>query len=343
MSSSIIEAVNMVIVMQCLIVAFILVSVKNKNHDSNKFLASFLLIIALQFAGKLAIELNFYSATLVSFNCFYGFLYGPLLYFYTNTLIFKEYRYKRINLLHLIPVSAVIVLFFLDRNYCQELTPLIYVSVSLYMLYSIKLLNTYRKIFIQTQSSTKVLEMVWLQWSIILIGLTLILEGLIQFFNNRGITHIEVTLHLTILVIINILLYKSLKQPQLFLGLSYSDKSLTEPYFENQKTDTDKEDLKLLEDYILTTKAFQQSELTIYQLSKETKLTIQRISFLINYYKHENFLSFINTHRIAFARSLMDSTTNDSQYLEIMIKSGFNSMTAFKRALKQTSITVKKD
>ncbi|OIQ30784.1 MAG: hypothetical protein BM564_00820 [Bacteroidetes bacterium MedPE-SWsnd-G2] len=332
------EAVDMVIVIQCLLVAFLLVSFKSKHHDSNKFLASFLVILALQFSSKLAIDHALYTSSFVTFNCFYGFLYGPILYFYTNTLLFKEYHFKLSDLFHLLPVGAIVALYFFNSINCSEITPLIYVSITIYIALSLKQLNTYRKICVQTQSSSKALEMVWLQWTIILIGLTLILEGLIQYFNKLELTATEMVIHLAVLIVINIIFYKSLKQPQLFLGLSYNNKALTGPFVEEQKSPSDKKKLDELNTYLTTSKIFLQPELTIFHLSEMSKISVHDISFIINYYNHLTFISYINSFRINFAKKLIQTNSHsDCKASDIMIKSGFNSLKAFKKAFKTTT------
>ena len=88
-----------------------------------------------------------------------------------------------------------------------------------------------------------------------------------------------------------------------------------------------------IENYFETEKPFLNPELNISQISIAIGTNRSYVSKCINSIKGQNFSQFVNTHRIAYAKSLLKDE-NVVSISEIAFQSGFGSLDAFNRTFK---------
>lgn len=81
---------------------------------------------------------------------------------------------------------------------------------------------------------------------------------------------------------------------------------------------------------------FKKSNITLYELAKETKLSAKQLSAFFNQKLNTNFSSYINTYRINEAKKLLAEHQHKNLTLEAIAEmSGFNNRVTFYRAFKK--------
>lgn len=106
---------------------------------------------------------------------------------------------------------------------CMYIFLLMYLSLIIYTVLGVILIIKYRKVVLETQSVLRRLNLVWLEWTMIIFISTLLLDLADQFlFKLNGIFGISYT-HVSFLILINWIFYKGLKQPQIFEGITEQD------------------------------------------------------------------------------------------------------------------------
>lgn len=333
------DIIPILLVIQSTIFSAVLLADKGRKRFSNLLLSIFFITLALQFSslliGAYALKWNLLQNTF----CLYGFVYGPLLFFYSKSLIFRKYKFNFLSLLHFIPAISVFFLSITGILSCSVIGPFMYLSLLLYTIFSIKDIFVYREVLLTTHSKKGEVELKWLQYIILIFCLILFLDFLDQFIIRLNIHGVSL-IHLSLLFLLNWMFYKGLKHPQIFLGVTQSDFKLTSNQKTNssnkQPTRNELEKLKKLEDYLNETHAFTNPNLSLSELSKSIDITARELSYLINNFHHKNFMSFINFNRIQFAKERFKNPLDENETIyEVMYDSGFNSKSSFNTTFKK--------
>ena len=166
-----------------LLIIFLLVNKKGKAL-SNYLLAGFFFLILVNITDGLLAYYGFYTLhpSLAHAEDSMVFLLGPVLYFYTHSVIYKNFQFSRSQLWHLAPFILVTVVYQLyyhlqDEGYQrkiqqsiveQTLPPLFYViamilyfHVGFYVFLSLRKLYEYR---IKIRERFSAIEKVNLEW-----------------------------------------------------------------------------------------------------------------------------------------------------------------------------------
>lgn len=334
------DIVPFIIILQSIFFALVLLTDRGSKKVSNSYLASFLIMLALQFTVMLNDTYGtaniFLSATL----CVYGFAYGPLLYLYSRSLMYRKFRFSFLQLAHFIPFVILLLTAALGYSFCGRFGFFLYVSLLTYSTLAILKVVTYRKIVKETQSSLSRTDLVWLQWTIIIFCVALLLDMVDQLFWSTDLFAGISSIHLMILLLINWMFYKGLKQPQIFLGITALDEAV---FMEKRKAplkttpDTsEKQDLEHIQSFMRKSDLYTDPELSLRQLSEQLQIPPRRLSYLINAFLGQNFMGFINNHRIEKAKSRLEYPKEKGEtILEVMYEVGFNSKSSFNTLFKQ--------
>jgi len=107
---------------------------------------------------------------------------------------------------------------------------------------------------------------------------------------------------------------------------------------EKLENPADQKLLAELETIMQSDQGFRQSDLTIVKLAKKMAVTQHRLRQLINQtLGHQNFNSFVNSYRLtAVKTALRDPDQASMSILTIALDCGFNSLTTFNRAFKDS-------
>jgi len=363
MFQDIYSVIRFITVFQFLFFSVFLIFHKKGRRISNIIFAVFLFSKALCFSRGI---LYIYREQVFEFfpDVFFmvlsfEFLLGPALYFYVLSLAYRDFKFKKIHLLHLIPFLLHWI--FMTFNYYilspelkrellwnrQVLTFyeyhiinvfiyfhfIIYTAVCLYVLYGYK--NRLKELY----SSIEQLRLSWLN----LITLVFLCIWGISFINYAAsffgnyISFIPQISIFLIFTFANVIVYKGLKHPDIFNGIEKKPK-----YAQSKLSEEDsRKHLDTLLDYMEKQKPHLTPGISIEELSEKLSIPPRYLSQEINFYLNKNFYDFINEYRIEEAKNLFaDPNNRKKTVLEILYEVGFNSKSVFNNAFKKhTGVT----
>jgi len=346
MNYTIIDSLAVLTAILLLIFSVFAFTYKKGNTTSHKILGAFLFANALyiiDFAlmaiiDATNIDLRWFSGIGTSF----GFLFGPLLFFYTESITQKEFSVKPYDLFHLI----VFIIFFVDslikiRIPFLYLYIVLYVQTTPYMIASFLLIFNYRETIKNYFSSIDKLSLTWMLYVVgaffvmWMVDLTdFILSNLKLIGNLAGMYLVFVSLMINFLFAI-LIFYKALQHPEILAGITEIEKP--PKYEQSRLTETEKtEYLQKINSYFETQKPYLNPELKITEVAKQLNVSVKYLSQVINESLGKNFYDFINSYRIEEAkRQLINEIDSKKTVLEVLYESGFNSKSAFNSAFKK--------
>jgi len=346
-----INIVHVLIIWQSLLFAAILFTSKYNKKRENKFLALLLLTLGIHFSYNILLTNQLFLDILPKYSCSYGFLYGPLLFLYVKFHFRKDLNFKPIYFLHFAPFTAIIFLTAIDFRVCNSAMFLVLILVMfIYGLLSFKEIIYYKKVILQVSSSSNNSETKWVKTILLLQIVILILNFLHLQLNEIILFGFEFTLEplvqVGILVLVNVMIYQGLKNPQFFQKISETDLVIAEINQSKEKPNKlnigELNPLAIeLEEYMSQYKPYLNSELDLDTLAKALKVHPKTLSQAINQILGSNFSEYINSYRIEEAKLLLQNNTdNQITIMEIMYDVGFNSRSVFNTAFKnKTGVT----
>jgi AraC-like DNA-binding protein len=362
---------------QCILFALLLLTIKREKYIRNAFLAVFLL---QQAAIPLDILISFgaefrHIAIEWSPDLFYVFgfgywLEGPLLLWYTRSLIYKDYHLRLKDIIYLLPFIAYagyqLIFYYsldvLDKKTIQEqydltVAPQIMNYVTLFReLFRVALgviclieIKRYTQHIRTNFSDIDKIDLTWLK--ILVIGFlairfwAVLVSAMIILSINFGITtNFEIMglagNYITFLLV-SILIFFGLGHSSVFEGLELrppkepeATKDGLEP--EGQKEKIKPEMIEQLTRHMEQEKPYLTPALTLEKLAGQLRLQPRLLSNIINRHFDCNFFEFINSYRVEEAkRMLADGRHSDKNMLDIMLDVGFNSKATFNTLFKK--------
>lgn len=347
---------------QLILLSVVLLSQKSANSLNRNLLVAFLLsktfliLRWLSFRFQIIKVNDFPYIYLASAAAF--FLLAPLLYFYINSLCYRDFRFNKNDLFHLIPflffVLFAIISVQIRLSYTAAETRLVdkifishfwdifwtlnFIQIISYIIAMLRTIYIYRA---KLKNAYASLEMINLNWVVILLAvislhwLFVVSRATLSFFNIGSGTFIQTMdlFSITIfLVFTTILVLKGLNQLKFFSGingkLKYANSKLTESDIEKY--------VQLLTNYMETQRPYLIPSLTIDDLSNKLSIPSRQLSQIINDFFHQNFFTFINNFRIEEAKRLMMLPANRKKtILEILYEVGFNTKSSFNDVFKK--------
>jgi len=350
---------------ECALLAVLFFVHRSSRPASNTWLAVFLLLNAmiafhvLSLWGE-AFRFVVYKHTPFLFFVFEVayFLEGPILLWYTRSLVFKGFRLRRADLFHLIPAALtpfiLYVLYFrhpttvrdqIATNFYnygaieQGFDWLIHPEKTLVVIYGFLCLHqiiTYRRHLRQNYSNTEQIDLTWLMlliggflvsWICLLVAHLLGLAGYAQ-----PATVIAIAANYVTLVLLNVLIFYALSYNGVFEGLSAVQT-------EQGIGDDDEKIASYVEPVlrgITDEKLYLNPKLTLEEFSARVALPARTVSRTINGHLNQNFHEFVNRYRVEEAkRALLAKGEPEMAINEIAEAAGFNSKVAFNRFFKK--------
>ncbi|WP_299712849.1 AraC family transcriptional regulator [uncultured Tenacibaculum sp.] len=354
---SVIAVLGFIIFLLFLFFAGFLLTVKTNKKLNNILLASFLIVTALD------ISVFFYSMfitpnlNLEMLRIKLSAFKDPLLFLYVLSVIYSNFKLRRIHILHsLFWVFSIVILlsnFFLadtaakeaffadfDSQWEIKFLDILGQFVSLgYFLATLYYVLRYRKLILENYTNSDVLKNYnWLKQLLILITighvLTLIKGYVRDYVDNDELTQIlRIVLLLFGVFFIFWLFLKALNSPKLFRGIDVNLSTSKEIEKEVEEDDTKIQDLKK---YMEAEEPYLNPDLTIRKLAEHMKMPMRDLSVLINQKLNQHFFDFINEYRIEKAKKILsDVTKTKVTVLEILYEVGFNSKSSFNTAFKK--------
>lgn len=346
---------------------------KTKERTSNIFLGYFILDFAIESFDVLLSNTSFYT----EHPNFYliipalAFLIHPSWFFYIKTTAFKDYKLRKVDLLHLIPFIAITIIFLfsyhlqpddvkLDIRTNPNHTPwfvgftyyLLRIQGIVYGIWSIKIVYRFKKIVNENYSNINDKNYKWiLQLTIVFVYFILAALvfnifkfGFKELYEEQNIHH-HISSIITI-IFLSWIIYKGMSQPYLFNGVD-SNIKLLEEYLKEKKEKEKKSKSKesttqnsalkdRLEEYVITNKIYTNSSITIFELANGLGMSSYELSLFLNKTLNKNFFDYINEYRIKNAMQILqDPNQKQLTVLEILYDVGFNSKSSFNTAFKK--------
>lgn len=353
---------------------FVFVTLKKKNKQINHYyLSFFILLLALEcLLSYIFAQFSFSDQVIYySFNILIWTLLGPSFYLYIKYSIYPITKFRKSDLLHLLPfvfvyltlINFLIVhrynlpihLFF-DTNHGFLLKTGIKVwqySTFIYYTIVIGIIFFHRKHIKHFFSNISEINFSWILY--ITIGFAVYLGAEIIYLILYEFTGLEYNINVFGLFSILILSYifgigyLGVKQQDLFpekrsgqneykILFNTFARQTQSKYASSNLTVYESNQLKdsLLE-YMKTKKPYLDNELTILNLSECLNTTTHKLSQLLNESFNKNFYEFINSYRIDESMNLLnDPKFNNYTILAIAYECGFNSKTTFYTTFKKS-------
>lgn len=342
------ESINIIhtlIIWQSLLFAIVLLTPKYIKKQGNKFLALFLLTLGIHFIYNILLTNNLFLDKLPQYSCSYGFLYGPLLFFYVKSHFRKDLIFKPLYFLHFLPFAIVISLTINSVRICNIAMYWIIPTMMFYCLLSFLEVNHYKRVVYQVSSNRNTSETKWINTLLILMLIVLILN-LVQMkiaeatiFDYK--VQIEHIVQIGILVLVNIITYQGLKNPHFFLKISAHDLSLVQENKSKEKAKTLNNKAlnslaERLKEFMEFNKPYLNPELDLSTLAEELNVHPKMLSLAINHVLGYNFSEYINSQRILAAELLLKNNSDQQlTIMEVMYDVGFNSRSVFNTLFKK--------
>jgi AraC-like DNA-binding protein len=344
----------------------LLISVFLLTHTKGKKTSNILLGV---FFGSIGLNL---LDTFLQFNRLYAsipalafwgsclpLLFGPLLYFYVQSMLYRDFEFDWNKWRHLLPFAVLFLLteaFYLSQTqsfqesllenletrnipiYLPWAAILIFLYFMVYALASLGLIRTCRNEAYQKFSNPVYSNVSSVSVAIYCFMVLMTLAAISQltvvtpfadyFFGIFSMMLVFVFLFVTQVLI------KSMRRTDLFSLVEEAQAPLAGT---SGMTDAEKEILLTrLRELMQNEKPYNNPDLTLEQLASQLSVKTKVLSHLLNDTLRQNFFDFINRYRIEEARQLLkDAKDPRITVLEVLYKVGFNSKSSFNTLFKK--------
>jgi len=295
-------------------------------------------------------------------------LFGPFLYGYLEALVTNKRAILVKDLIHFIPF-ILFNIYILSASFSANLSaklniekigpgdhpPVLFIffliltamSGTVYFLMTIKLFRRLDIRIFNNFSNATSIDLLWIRKLVFIFGIVwtaLILITVIHHvFSLFSMVFCTNGLFLSLSVFVILIGYFGLKQKIIYGNEDSSDPvsiNAAQPKYAGSKLSG--EEAKLLADqlkkHMLSSKTYQNPDLTLPQLATEMGISSHILSQVINEQFNLNFFDFVNQYRVEeFKQRITNPSYNNFSLLGIAFECGFNSKSAFNRILKKAT------
>ncbi len=350
------------------------------NKTSSKWLSLLLFLYALYISPYMLGYANWYSQKLTREILFFipfmqVLLIGPVVYFYTKSLLNSSFKLTKKDWIHFIPAIVYLIysliVFITDKlildtyyfyaderdkdlsNWYQAAG---LISMSFYLVMSLRYYSGYKKLVFDKVSYAETILFQWIRnFMIAFLGI-LVLRVLFFILNPEWgefgsqfwhyISFSLVFYYISIngyanAIKVNAFNHKNTEEVNVF----YEEEKLSKTISENSTVEKDIDTWKAkLLFAISDKKLYENPRLTLSDVAKELETNSKTISSVVNSGFQMNFNDFINHYRIEAVKEKLNAKEHlNRTLLGIALDCGFNSKATFNRAFKKsTSISPKK-
>ena len=351
-----------------LLIAFLLTA-KTKNKTSNIILALFLMVNAQDSSGLFASYFVYphYPGWGMMINSTVDFKM-PLLFLYIQSVVYSDFKFKKIYLLHLTPwIINTIVLFprfyavdfdekwaFLNAIDYRETIEIrlsyiiVHIQILVYFVMSFMLIKKYKTLLLENYSNASLFNYKWLFQIILLFAIEALLgtfKNVFLFANlDKALYISQISVSVFALGFITWIVLKALHSPELFRGININLQLVKELISKDDPSETlgiadhksELNEIVLLKKHMIKEEPYLDASLTIEDLSKQLNFETKDLSILINHHLNQHFFDFVNGYRIRKAMEILQNPErSDLTILEILYDVGFNSKSSFNTAFKK--------
>ena len=357
-----------IIIFQFLFMGIFLFSNDRGKRLSNILLGTFCIAIAINLMDMFLMMQEKYGLVglLSVLDLALILIMGPLIYFYCKSVVFKDYKLNRKSVIHFLPflVMTLFVIYNfvvtpmdIQQQAMKEVNEFklslwqalivvpFYIHMLIYLFLSARVVKLYDEVISAEYSDLTAINIDWLKFlfraflSIILISISL---SIIPYTSLRALSHIVLIVFIILVFfMINKVIFKALKQPAIFSGIS--ENQVSRKYINSNLSEEEKSDYtKAIQNLMTTSAPYLEAGLSLKKLSEMLEMKPRVISQIINEKMKMSFHDFINTQRIGHAKKLIITADSKVTFLEILYQSGFNSKSSFNTAFKKvTGLTPK--
>lgn len=362
MSIDILNILFSILGFQLVFVAIFLFQSKKGKRISNTLLGLIFLLLAISAFDILIAITGLVSSPGISLLADNFILaYGPLIFYFTQSVLYRDFQFKQINLAHIIPFVLLVLytVWFISRmtpadqmeierqlnvtnfNWQQQLIEFgLLAHISIYAIFSKLEVRKVRRSSLESQSFIQEDNFKWLNFilnSFILFFATAIIHFILPIAGIRNGLSISLLAMITfIFYFVNQVLLKMLNQTTNQSGI-IGIEELNRKYEGSNLNKEERNSIQAsLETLIKDKQPYLESDLSINELASLIPCTPKHLSQVINEVYESNFFDFINKHRIEEAKKQLRNASDDKlTILEVLYASGFNSKSSFNTAFKK--------
>lgn len=351
---------SLLVAFQLSFMAWYLFSHKKGNRRNNRILACLFLMFAINLFDVTArisgIILPIPLLHLLDDSFF--LLYGPVIYLYTQAVVYKDFKLARPHVLHGVPALMMLsywtyMIWFADFElqstiigsiegsnlpiWASILGILFYAHIMFYLWRSWQVLKVYRKVVKDTYATIDDINLDWLRFMLrTFLAITIIatINSMLPVFGNVYFLYSSIVLLLLFsFYFINRVLVKALNQPALFSGITpqevvkYAGSNLDQSTLEQHKS-------RVL-DLMTHEKLYLDTGLKSGDMAALLGISPKELSQVINQGFKKNFFDFVNAYRCEEVKRILKESDKKITILEAMYQSGFNSKSSFNKEFKK--------
>jgi AraC-like DNA-binding protein len=363
MTQQLLIILTICIVVQLLLLSVFLVTSKKGRKLSNFLLASFFVLLIVNLADGILAYAGLYThfPALAHLEDGFVFLFGPVLYFYALSIIYRDFVFTRQHLLHLIPFVSLTIVYLVyyhiqpveDQMEIQEaildrslpatfyvFAFLIYAHVFLYLFLAYRHLTHYRQRIRDSFSSIEKISLDWISYMLAAFAFILLISFIYTFVPAVGLKRLFDPLFISGLIFIFFfaisVVWRGLKQPEVFSGIPQHEDKKETKYSGTIRNEERAQAIAVIRELMEKEQVYLDPELTLEKLAEKTSYSPKRLSQMINDSFHQSFFDFVNTFRIQEAERILEANTDARQtILEVMYACGFNSKSSFNSIFRQ--------
>ncbi len=288
-------------------------------------------------------------------------LFGPLLYFYTKSVLYSDFRLRWRHAWHTLLFwmlfGLLVVVYhvhstdyqreFLQRAHTYTGAELIFGNVVILAHIGLYIFLAYRETFLYQRalrhrfSNVEERSISWLRFMLLS---NVLLYFFLMFYIGAKYTvwsgqltlSAVIGLSVVFLLFVSSALFRALMESEVFGAIPEAESTRPKyAYSDLTKTESQASYERLLH-LMETERPWLDPNLTLADLAEKFSMPAKTLSQVINESADQHFFDFVNRHRIAAAQALLQDPKNDKMtILEILYEVGFNSKSSFNTAFRK--------
>ena len=282
-------------------------------------------------------------------------LMGPVIFFYTQSLLIKQRHSERYQWLHFLPAFLYLLYSFImwltdfaimpeayfyadgkDKDLKFGYQILGFTSLAIYLVKSRNLYAKYKEHTLNNTSFAETVSLSWVRYFLLALLIVVLLKIVVMItipgwgsFGNHFIYYLIFSVLFYFLAIFGYSSsYKLNAHPLVDLSESKTQLNLSDEELNSCRN--------LLETVMQEQKYYLNQKLTLSELSKSIEVSGRLVSKAINQSYKMNFNDYINSYRVkAFIERYQNNSDQSKTLLDLALDCGFNSKATFNRAFKK--------
>jgi AraC-like DNA-binding protein len=368
MNIEISDLLFVLLIFQLLLLSLFLFTQQNRQTLTNRLLGAFFLVIALNLIDVFLLRIGVYFTypSWAGWGACLPLVFGPLLYFFTLSVIHRDFQMNLKKLVHFIPffiffLATEVLYISLPYDTKKKLLTnlfnhhiaasfawtslLILLQFLLYAAASLLQVAQYKKSAGQHFSNPKSTNVSWLYTTILFFIVVMLItslnSALAQTAAEKYYLFIFNLVILAVLVFVVKVFLKALQQSQFFGFKTEEARVASKPPLDPDEVDQRRAIVTAAITYMENNKPYLKPDLSLDELSAMLLLKPRALSQAINDIQQQNFFDFVNRYRIEEAvRMLTNPADKKITVLEVLYEVGFNSKSSFNTLFKKyTGVT----